>query len=157
MDSGVQPPYGSDFGYSMGGGVYFDAMPGAVYAVGTTYEMQYFPATYIPPLDDESLKEAVRNQMCVMMFVLAFSTQTCCVFRNYYFSDENLSGDIFLRRQVGRVNIGIIVTTDAMVMVVLQMDDEGFIPLSLVAGFYRVQSLCQDLDKIRQVCFFTAV
>ncbi|XP_062513865.1 la-related protein 1-like isoform X2 [Corticium candelabrum] len=112
MDSGIQMyGSGSDLGYSIGGGIYFDATAGAVYAVGHAYEMQYFPSTYVPPMDDETVKDAVRNQI------------------NYYFSDENLSGDIFLRRQ---------------------MDSEGFIPLHLVAGFYRVQSLCQDYDLIRE-------
>ena len=100
VDSGPQPAYSSDLGYSMGGGVYFDAMSGAIYAVGSTYEMQYFPGTYMPPMDDESVKEAVRNQMCENTRALVCRSSLCYLFRNYYFSDENLSGDIFLRRQV---------------------------------------------------------
>ncbi|KAE8630371.1 hypothetical protein XENTR_v10000802 [Xenopus tropicalis] len=43
----------------------------------------------------------------------------------YYFSTENLEKDFFLRRK---------------------MDLQGFLPLSLIAGFYRVQSLTTDVD-----------
>ena len=32
------------------------------------------------------------------------------------------------------------------------MDAEGFIPISLIASFYRVQALSQDQDVILQVC-----
>ena len=64
VDSGIQMyGSGSDLGYSIGGGIYFDATAGAVYAVGHAYEMQYFPSTYVPPMDDETVKDAVRNQM----------------------------------------------------------------------------------------------
>ncbi|KAM4809128.1 la-related protein 1B isoform 2-T2 [Rhinophrynus dorsalis] len=45
----------------------------------------------------------------------------------YYFSLENLERDFFLRRK---------------------MDVEGFLPLSLIAGFHRVQSLTTDIDLI---------
>lgn len=45
----------------------------------------------------------------------------------YYFCDHNLQKDIFLRRQ---------------------MDSEGFIPLGLIASFYRVQALTQDINLI---------
>ncbi|XP_075716572.1 la-related protein 1B isoform X2 [Rhinoderma darwinii] len=46
----------------------------------------------------------------------------------YYFSLENLEKDFFLRRK---------------------MDPQGFLPLSLIAGFHRVQSLTTD---IRLIC-----
>ncbi|XP_040274371.1 la-related protein 1B [Bufo bufo] len=45
----------------------------------------------------------------------------------YYFSLENLERDFFLRRK---------------------MDSQGFLPLSLIAGFHRVQSLSTDLSLI---------
>ena len=32
------------------------------------------------------------------------------------------------------------------------MDAEGFIPISLIASFYRVQALSQDQDLILKVC-----
>ena len=32
------------------------------------------------------------------------------------------------------------------------MDAEGYIPISLIASFYRVQALSQDQDLILQVC-----
>ncbi|XP_077333016.1 la-related protein 1B [Lithobates pipiens] len=45
----------------------------------------------------------------------------------YYFSLENLERDFYLRRK---------------------MDAQGFLPLSLIAGFRRVQSLTTDVSKI---------
>ncbi|XP_071975494.1 la-related protein 1B isoform X1 [Engystomops pustulosus] len=45
----------------------------------------------------------------------------------YYFSLENLERDFFLRRK---------------------MDSQGFLPLSLIAGFHRVQSLTTDMSLI---------
>ncbi|XP_056419546.1 la-related protein 1B isoform X3 [Hyla sarda] len=45
----------------------------------------------------------------------------------YYFSLENLERDFFLRRK---------------------MDAQGFLPLSLIAGFHRVQSLTTDIGLI---------
>ena len=32
------------------------------------------------------------------------------------------------------------------------MDSEGFIPLGLIASFYRVQALTQDINLIVEVC-----
>lgn len=32
------------------------------------------------------------------------------------------------------------------------MDSEGFIPLGLIASFYRVQALTQDINLIIEVC-----
>ena len=45
----------------------------------------------------------------------------------YYFSENNLQGDFFLRRK---------------------MDREGYIPISLIASFYRVQALTQDVGLV---------
>lgn len=45
----------------------------------------------------------------------------------YYFSLENLERDFFLRRK---------------------MDSQGFLPLSLIAGFHRVQSLTTEISLI---------
>ncbi|XP_046841055.1 la-related protein 1B-like [Xenia sp. Carnegie-2017] len=47
----------------------------------------------------------------------------------YYFSTENLAKDVYLRQQ---------------------MDAEGYIPLSLISSFFRVQALSQDKDLIRE-------
>ncbi|KAM3938476.1 la-related protein 1B isoform 2-T3 [Leptodactylus fuscus] len=47
----------------------------------------------------------------------------------YYFSSENLERDFFLRRK---------------------MDSQGFLPLSLIAGFHRVQTLTTDIDLISE-------
>ena len=51
-------------------------------------------------------------------------------FSEYYFSDDNLQKDFFLRNQ---------------------MDDEGFVPISVIAGFNRLQALTQDTDLIKEV------
>ena len=48
----------------------------------------------------------------------------------YYFSTENLEADIFLRQQ---------------------MSKDGYVPLSLIASFNRVQTLCDDLNFIADV------
>lgn len=45
----------------------------------------------------------------------------------YYFSVENLNKDVFIRRK---------------------MDAEGFLPISLIASFHRVQHLTQDVAII---------
>ncbi|CAF1182877.1 unnamed protein product [Adineta ricciae] len=45
----------------------------------------------------------------------------------YYFSTENLEADIFLRQQ---------------------MSKDGYVPLSLIASFNRVQTLCDDINLI---------
>ena len=48
-------------------------------------------------------------------------------FSEYYFSEENLQRDFFLRRK---------------------MDSEGYLPISLIASFHRVQALTQDFSLI---------
>lgn len=45
----------------------------------------------------------------------------------YYFSEENLQRDFFLRRK---------------------MDKDGFLPISLIASFHRVQALTQDVTLV---------
>lgn len=76
----------------------------------------YYPTTgavpYIAPnytTDPERVKELLRAQI------------------EYYFSEENLQGDFFLRRK---------------------MDDQGFLPISLIASFHRVQALTQDVSLV---------
>ena len=49
------------------------------------------------------------------------------LFSEYYFSEENLTGDFFLRRK---------------------MDDEGCIPVTLIASFHRVLALTTDVALI---------
>lgn len=51
-------------------------------------------------------------------------------FSEYYFSIENLERDFFLRRK---------------------MDEQGFLPISLIAGFHRVQALTTNLNLILEV------
>ena len=47
--------------------------------------------------------------------------------REYYFSEENLVKDFFLRRK---------------------MNAQGYLPLTLIASFQRVQNLTVDIDLV---------
>ncbi|RWS30142.1 La-related protein-like protein [Leptotrombidium deliense] len=70
----------------------------------------FTPFTTLPPTyGPEALRTYIRNQV------------------EYYFSEENLQKDFFLRRK---------------------MDPEGYLPISLIASFQRVQSLTQDVDLL---------
>lgn len=60
-------------------------------------------------LDDLTLKEYIRKQI------------------EYYFSEENLLRDFFLRRK---------------------MDSDGYLPINLIASFHRVQALSTDLKVV---------
>ena len=55
---------------------------------------------------------------------------TCCPYREYYFSVDNLERDFFLRRK---------------------MDSDGFLPITLIASFHRVQALTTDINLIIKV------
>jgi len=67
------------------------------------------PGYYDAPLDEATLKTRIKHQI------------------EYYFSEENLLKDIYMRRK---------------------MDPNGFLPISFVAGFHRVRLLTQDLKTV---------
>jgi la-related protein 1 len=69
----------------------------------------YFGSNNYGNLDKPTLKEYIRNQI------------------EYYFSEENLSRDFFLRRK---------------------MDPQGYLPITLIASFHRVQALTDNLTLI---------
>lgn len=77
------------------------------------FVIPYFGTYYYDPnyrnLDDPTLTEYVRKQI------------------EYYFSEENLMKDLFLRRK---------------------MDKDGYLPITLIASFHRVRSLTTDLSKV---------
>lgn len=50
-----------------------------------------------------------------------------CGCREYYFSEENLLRDFFLRRK---------------------MDSEGYLPINLIATFHRVRALTADFEVV---------
>ncbi|PNP54568.1 hypothetical protein THARTR1_05125 [Trichoderma harzianum] len=52
----------------------------------------------------------------------------------YYFSIENLAGDLYLRAR---------------------MDSQGFVPLHLITSFKRVRQLTDDIDIVRAACEFS--
>ncbi|XP_037285699.2 la related protein isoform X1 [Rhipicephalus microplus] len=70
----------------------------------------YFNQGYIS-VDEATLREYVRKQV------------------EYYFSEENLQRDFFLRRK---------------------MDAQGYLPLSLIASFHRIQALTQDVALVME-------
>ncbi|XP_015127084.1 la-related protein 1B isoform X2 [Diachasma alloeum] len=69
----------------------------------------FFNATSYVNLDTTTLKEYIRKQI------------------EYYFSEENLLRDFFMRRK---------------------MDAEGFLPITLIASFHRVQALTTDVALV---------
>lgn len=77
--------------------------------VGSMYVVDETSGEAVAPLFDTKLQDLVRKQI------------------EYYFSEENLRKDMFLRRK---------------------MDAEGYLPMSLIASFNRVQGLTQDLPFI---------
>lgn len=60
-------------------------------------------------------------------------TKHSSLFSEYYFSVENLERDFFLRRK---------------------MDQQGFLPISLIASFHRVQALTTNVSLILEVSQF---
>ncbi|KAI7727475.1 hypothetical protein M8C21_002117 [Ambrosia artemisiifolia] len=104
-------PYGAPMGYEMGASyVYVPAVGPELYRGGAPV----FPhgasgsAMFISYWDS-SLHDSILRQI------------------EYYFSDENLVKDNFLRSH---------------------MDDEGWVSISLIAGFQRVQKLTNDVQMI---------
>ncbi|XP_018578792.1 la-related protein 1B isoform X1 [Anoplophora glabripennis] len=69
----------------------------------------YFNSNSYLNLDGPTLKEYIRNQI------------------EYYFSEDNLNRDFFLRRK---------------------MDPEGYLPVTLIASFHRVQALTNNVSLI---------
>ncbi|CAG9828662.1 unnamed protein product [Diabrotica balteata] len=69
----------------------------------------YFNSNSYLSLDGPTVKEYVRNQI------------------EYYFSEDNLNRDFFLRRK---------------------MDSEGYLPVTLIASFHRVQALTNNVTLI---------
>lgn len=113
MDQTVENLTGQDFKYSYDGEQFYTdpaaASPTAGGLSPSGFGTVYFNNPYTT--DETTLKEFVRKQI------------------EYYFSDENLQRDFFLRRR---------------------MDTDGWIPISLIASFHRVQALTQDVNLIIQ-------
>lgn len=80
----------------------------------TAFMMPYLSTFYyngapLIGMDQMSIKECIKKQI------------------EYYFSEENLNRDFYLRRK---------------------MDPEGFLPVALIASFHRVQALTADINII---------
>ncbi|GFS81418.1 la-related protein 1 [Nephila pilipes] len=76
------------------------------YATAPSFCSYYWNGGYV---DDDALKDNVKKQI------------------EYYFSEENLQKDFFMRRR---------------------MNAEGFIPVALIASFHRVQLQTQEISKV---------
>lgn len=59
----------------------------------------------------------------------------------YYFSDENMGKDMFLRQQVCASHQLLDFATNVECLPFLQMDAQGWLPIFIVASFNRVRSL----------------
>ncbi|KAK9063934.1 hypothetical protein SSX86_017806 [Deinandra increscens subsp. villosa] len=95
-------PYGAPLGYEMGAPyVYFPTLAQPPYSGGPPVPPH---GTSASSLHDDILKQI-----------------------EYYFSDDNLVKDNFLRSQ---------------------MDEEGWVPIKLIAGFRRVQALTNDVQML---------
>ncbi|KAK4068025.1 transcriptional regulator family: Fungal Specific TF [Trichoderma harzianum] len=79
-------------------------------------------------LDQRFASTAHRNQHTEFSFS-ALKDQV-----EYYFSIENLAGDLYLRTQ---------------------MDSQGFVPIHLIASFKDIRKLTDDIDMVRAVCEFS--
>lgn len=71
-----------------------------------------------------------QKRASVSVLFLEWSWGCVCVYSEYYFSLDNLERDFFLRRK---------------------MDQEGFLPIGLIASFHRVQALTTNIALIVEV------
>ncbi|XP_020260723.1 la-related protein 1C isoform X2 [Asparagus officinalis] len=93
-----------------------------------------FPEYFVMPQTPPSL-ESVRGMPFVShpiphaMFFPAMDPQSAMLLKqiDYYFSSENLCKDVYLRQN---------------------MDDEGWVPISLIAGFNKVKQLTNNIQYI---------
>lgn len=86
-----------------------------------------------PPVYDYGMMPPMNSAMPFSPFPVDQWTllQLVSTQMEYYFSVENLCKDIFLRKH---------------------MDSQGFVFLSVLAGFNRIKQLTTDLDILKQVC-----
>ncbi|KAI3730333.1 hypothetical protein L1987_61503 [Smallanthus sonchifolius] len=104
-------PYGPPTGYEMGGSyVYFPTLAQAPYRGGApVFSHGAVASSMSMTSTDYSLHDEIVKQI------------------EYYFSDDNLVKDNFLRSH---------------------MDEEGWVPITLIAGFPRVQALSSDIQML---------
>ncbi|RWS06981.1 la-related protein 1B-like protein [Dinothrombium tinctorium] len=100
----IQEDYSANYSYASTGAGY--VTPTAVPAAFISPYYAPFTSLPTPTYDAETLRNLIRLQV------------------EYYFSEENLQRDFFIRRK---------------------MDNEGYLPISLIASFQRVQALTQDV------------
>ncbi|XP_076910932.1 la-related protein 1C-like [Bidens hawaiensis] len=107
-------PYGAPIGYEMGASyVYFPTLAPAPYRGGAPVLSPGPSASSVSVTDtDASLHDEILKQI------------------EYYFSDDNLVKDNFLRSH---------------------MDEDGWVPLTLIAGFPRMQAMTNDIQMLLNI------
>ncbi|KAM0892259.1 hypothetical protein ACQ4PT_025848 [Festuca glaucescens] len=107
------PPYGAPMGFpDMAPHLYYFAMP-------TSDGLQALPFVPPPPTPPAMLispLEQLQRELLVQI--------------EYYFSDENLCKDIYLRQH---------------------MDGQGWVPVSLIAGFNQVQKFLHRIGQVKKL------
>ncbi|KAK1652809.1 hypothetical protein QYE76_070614 [Lolium multiflorum] len=107
------PPYGAPMGFpDMSPHLYYFAMP-------TSDGLQALPFVPPPPTPPAMLispLEQLQRELLVQI--------------EYYFSDENLCKDIYLRQH---------------------MDGQGWVPVSLIAGFNQVQKFLHRIGQVKKL------
>lgn len=73
------------------------------------------------------LKAFINLQLDHIQYCYCYLHKLLFISREYYFSEENLMKDLFLRRK---------------------MDAEGYLPVTLIASFHRVRALTTDINKV---------
>jgi la-related protein 1 len=91
--------------------MYYDGFTGGSGLYFSPYNGPIVYSTPILSVDDSTLREYIKKQI------------------EYYFSDENLQKDFFLRGQ---------------------MDESGYVPLVVISRFNRVRALTQDIGTIKE-------
>lgn len=77
-------------------------------------------------------------------------TRSCLLGQlEYYLSPQNMAQDFFLRQRVSSIVNGNVCFR--LYQHVTQMDDQGWIPISLIASFNRVKQLTMEVQVVRDV------
>ncbi|RCV46478.1 hypothetical protein SETIT_9G535400v2 [Setaria italica] len=111
------PPYGAPMGFP-------DIVPHVYYfpVSPSTEGIQGLPFVPHPASPQAMLVDPLRKELLVQI--------------DYYFSDDNLCKDTFLRQH---------------------MDDQGWVPLSLIAGFRKVKDLTNNIQFILETVMLSTV
>ena len=134
------PPYPYfDYGLNPGVNSHVTNVPMSIVSVNTSNGSAHVMEEALAHRDYTQSKEiysGLLREVAVQMFVSPWyvyyrTTFTDSIYREYYFSVDNLCKDIYLRRH---------------------MDSEGWVSLSLIAGFTMIQKHTRNLEILRDAC-----